>query len=175
MTDRVDVDDADAITEAWHRERPDLDVASIGIVTRIKRLATSFDRHRQETLRRHGIDPSTLDLLSTLRRAGPPYSLTPGEITARTLLTSGGTSQRIAKAERNGLVERAPAPTDRRSTRVALTKKGHELLDRAVTDVLHSEQQLIDGLDPHQHQQLASTLRQLLAHTTTQPAELDRT
>ena len=96
-------DAVDEISAAWQRERPDLDTSSIGIVTRIWRIGRLLDRHRDRTLAELGIDASTLDLLSTLRRAGPPYALTPTTIAARTLLTTGAVSQRVAKAEAAGL------------------------------------------------------------------------
>src|SRR3712207_7723233 len=35
---------------------------------------------RRRTLARLGVDPSTLDLLSVVRRSGPPYELTTREI-----------------------------------------------------------------------------------------------
>ena len=51
---------------------------------------------RRRTLGRLGIEDSTLDLLSTLRRSGPPYTLTTRELGERTLVTAGAISQRVA-------------------------------------------------------------------------------
>jgi hypothetical protein len=55
------------------------------------------------------VDPSTLDLLSVLRRSGPPYELGTRELTRRTLVTAGAISQRVARAEQAGLVARVLA------------------------------------------------------------------
>lgn len=155
-------DAVDEISAAWHRERPDLDTSSIGIVTRIWRIGRLLDRHRDRTLAELGIDASTLDLLSTLRRAGPPYALTPTTIAARTLLTTGAVSQRVAKAEAAGLVARAPSPGDARSLLVALTRRGHDAVDRAVELVLGREQALVDLLPPDDQRELAALLRTFL-------------
>lgn len=158
-----ELDDVDAIAAAWKRERPDLDVGSIGIITRVSRLATTLSRHREAVLADHGTDSSTLDLLSTLRRAGVPYELTPTELAERSLITSGGISQRLAKAEAQGLIARSPSPTDGRSTVVGLTAAGRDLVDRTVAEVLTSEAGLVDTLDKNQQDTLAGLLRDLLA------------
>ena len=46
-------------------------------------------------------DAATLDLLSVLRRAGPPYQLTTRQLTEQTRVTAGAISQRVARAERS--------------------------------------------------------------------------
>lgn len=157
MTDAVD-----EIQRAWERERPDLGVASIGIITRIWRLARLFEQRRAEMLRRVGTDSSTLDLLSTLRRAGPPYQLTPGQIAERSLLSSGGVSQRLSRAEAAGLITRRTAQGDSRSVIVSMTRDANRLLDDAVTELLRAEQESLAALDDHEQRALADSLRRLL-------------
>jgi DNA-binding Lrp family transcriptional regulator len=58
-------------------------------------------------LARLGVDPATRDLLATLRRAGPPYQMTAGDIAKQTLVSAGAVSQRVVRAERDGLVRRS--------------------------------------------------------------------
>ena len=77
------------IAAAWQRELPGVPTASIEVVTPLWRIAKLLADDRRHTLNRLGTDPSTLDLLSVLRRSGPPYELTTREITARTLVTAG--------------------------------------------------------------------------------------
>jgi DNA-binding MarR family transcriptional regulator len=60
----------------------------------------------RRTQARLGVDPSTLDLLGVIRRAGPPYELTTREISRRSLITPGAVSHLVARAELSGLVER---------------------------------------------------------------------
>lgn len=153
-------DDVDAIALAWVRERPDTPVESIGIVTRVWRLAKWFSDDRQRVLAAAHVDAATLDLLSTLRRSGPPYRLTTREITDRSRLTAGAISQRIARAERDKLVERSQTAGSR-SVTVALTPPGHQLIDRVVDDVLRREADLVTLLSSSKRAQLSRLLKQL--------------
>ncbi|MAT05390.1 MAG: MarR family transcriptional regulator [Acidimicrobiaceae bacterium] len=162
-----DRDDVDEIEAAWRRERPDLDASSIGVLTRIRRIARLLDRHRTRLLTELGTDSSTLDLLATLRRAGPPYRLTPTELADRTLITTGAMSQRLMKAESSGWIRREAATGDARSIVVSLTTDGFELVERVVGEVLRSEQQLLDRFTPTEQAELAAMLRRFLADVRT--------
>lgn len=155
------MDAADEIAQAWERERPGTPTESIGVVTRIWQLGKLFDEERRRALSAAGIDAATLDLLATLRRGGPPYRLSTRQLVERTLVTAGAISQRVARAERQRLVTRAPGPD--RSVHVTLTEAGHDLIERSVDVVLRREAALLDGLDPERRQALADTLRSLLA------------
>ncbi|MGI5493544.1 MarR family winged helix-turn-helix transcriptional regulator [Microtetraspora malaysiensis] len=165
--DRYPMDTATAypvqeIAAAWERERPGTPVSSIGIVTPIWRLAKLLGDDRRRVLARAGVDAATLDLLSVLRRSGPPYTLTTLELSRRSLITAGAISQRVARAEREGLVTRRPGEGRPRSVQVTLTRSGHDLVEATVDQVLRREAELIDGLAPEQQGQLAELLRVLL-------------
>lgn len=155
-----DPDSADEIATAWLRERPGTPVGSIGVVTRIWQLAKVFAAQRRHTLAELGVDAATLDLLSTLRRAGPPYTLTTRQLTDRTLITAGAVSQRVTRAETTGLVRRRPAA--RRAVEVTLTDSGHALVERVVDDLLRREEELISGLGEARRDQLAGLLHDLV-------------
>jgi DNA-binding MarR family transcriptional regulator len=160
------VDDVDEIQRAWERERPGTPVASIGIITRIWRAGKLLADERRRTLARLGIDAATLDLLSTLRRAGPPYRLTAGAIADRTLVSAGAISQRIARAQREGLVTRERTGADGRLSYVTLTPEGHALIERSVGDLLRYEETLLAALTAAQRDDLSALLRVLLASLT---------
>ncbi|WP_190139071.1 MarR family winged helix-turn-helix transcriptional regulator [Streptomyces longispororuber] len=155
-------DTARTIAEAWQRERPGTPVDSIGIVTPIWQLAKLFGDDRRAVLSRAGVDTATLDLLSVLRRSGPPYTLNTREIGRRCLVTAGAVSQRVARAEREGLVSRRPAADRSRAVLVTLTGAGHDLVEATVDQVLHRDAELIGSLTPEQQAQLAGLLRVLL-------------
>ncbi|MFC8800871.1 MarR family winged helix-turn-helix transcriptional regulator [Promicromonospora sp. NPDC057138] len=150
---------AEAIAAAWERELPGVPVTSIGVITPLWRVAKALADDRRRTLHRIGIDPATLDLLSTLRRAGAPWSLTTRELTAQTLVTAGAISQRVARAERDGLVVRAAA--GRRAVTVTLTDAGHALVERAVRELLTHEEELITDLSAQDRQALSGLLGRL--------------
>ncbi len=153
---------AAAVAAAWQRERPGTPTESIEIVTPIWQLAKLFADDRNRVLRAAGIDAATLDLLAVLRRSGAPYSLTTRELTRRTLVTAGAISQRVARAEREGLVRRSPDPAGARAVLVALTPEGHALVERSVDAVLGREAELVTGLSPAERDRLAALLDRLL-------------
>lgn len=156
-------DGVDEIEQAWLRERPGTPVGSIGVLTRVRRLAKLLEDDRRRTLARLGVDASTLDLLSTLRRAGPPYRLTPTELALSTLVTPGAVSQRIAQAGTRGLVRRHRPGPDGRTVVVELTAAGHALVERTVDELLRHEETLLTALGPDQRAGLTDLLRVLLA------------
>jgi DNA-binding MarR family transcriptional regulator len=155
-------DRAADIARAWARERPDLPVASIGILTRIWEVAKLASDDRRRTLFALGLDSATLDLLSTLRRAGPPYRLSTRELTERCLVTAGAITQRVDRAQLSGLVRRLAPERGSRVVLVELTADGYEAVDTAVSALLGHEQQLVDVLNPAQQEQLAGLLVSLL-------------
>jgi DNA-binding MarR family transcriptional regulator len=154
------------IAAAWQRERPGVPVESIEIVTPIWRLAKLLADDRRRVLQASGVDGATLDLLSVLRRAGPPYQLTTREIARRALVTAGAVSQRVARAEREGLVRRAAAGGGSRAVNVTLTRAGHALVERTVDRVLGREAELVRGLTTDERTDLATLLDRLLQAVT---------
>jgi DNA-binding MarR family transcriptional regulator len=155
-------DRAEEIALAWAREQPGVPVGSIGILTRIWQAAKLMSDERRRTLAAIGIDAATLDLLSTLRRAGAPYRLSTRELAARCLVTAGAVTQRVDRAKRAGLVERlAPAPASR-TVLVELTEAGHREVERAVGLLLGHEQNLVEVLSPGEQEELAHLLAVLL-------------
>jgi DNA-binding MarR family transcriptional regulator len=153
----------EAIAAAWERELPGVPVSSIGVITPLWRAAKTLADDRRRTLHLLGIDPATLDLLSTLRRSGEPWALTTRELAAQTLVTAGAISQRVARAERAGLVTRSPSDAGRRAVAVTLTDAGHELVERTVRDLLTHEEELISCLSVQDRQVLAGLLGRLTA------------
>lgn len=135
--------------------------ASIHTVTPILRLARLFRQDREQALKGAGIDASTLDLLSVLRRAGSPYELSTREITQRTLVSAGAISQRIARAENADLVLRRPGSRGK-TVIVTLTDRGHTVIEASVDQVLTSEFRLLDGLSPAERSTLEELLEKLL-------------
>jgi DNA-binding MarR family transcriptional regulator len=154
---------ARGIAEAWRRERPGTPTDSIEIVTPVYRLAKLFADDRSRVLREQGVDSATLDLLSQLRRSGPPYALSTGQIATRALVTAGAISQRVARAEHGGLVERSAGTGARHGVLVTLTPAGHAVIERTVDAVLGREAELLGGLSAEDRTRLAQLLERLEA------------
>ncbi|WP_319446892.1 MULTISPECIES: MarR family winged helix-turn-helix transcriptional regulator [unclassified Mycobacterium] len=157
-------DGVDRIEQDWVRERPDMDVSSIGIVTRLWRISRYLEQERVQRLAELGTDRVTLDVLAMLRRRGRPYRMTAGELTKAALITSGGISGRLDKLERAGLVTRSFHTKDRRRVDVELTDAGVELVDSVVSELMDHESALLADLSDGDHADLRRLLKTLLAH-----------
>jgi DNA-binding MarR family transcriptional regulator len=165
MQKEPDAPPPDGIDEtilAWRRERPDLPLAATEVISRIWYMARVFGDFRRKTLADAHIDPSVLDLLSVLRRDGEPYQLTTRELSRRSLVTAGATSQRLAKAEEAGLVVRTTATDGSRLVVVELTTKGIETVDRYVDVVMRSEHDLLATIPEASLKLLSSLLREVV-------------
>jgi DNA-binding MarR family transcriptional regulator len=156
-------DEVDRLVEAWQRERPDLDVTPMAVLSRVTRLAKHLDRARRQSFGRHGLDAAEFDVLAALRRAGPPYELTPGALMTQTMVSSGTVTHRVDKLQARGLVRRRPDPTDGRVVRVRLSARGRTRVDAALADLLDREQALLAGLSDRQRASLARLLRTVVA------------
>ncbi len=155
-------DEVDGIVAAWHRERPDLDVEPLQVLSRIGRLAAVLDERRAEAFVAHGLQLHEFDVLAALRRSGDPFELTAGELSAITHVTSGTMTSRLDRLSGRNLVTRRPDPTDGRLVRVRLSTAGRERVDAAFAALLASERQLLAYLDTPGRAALASSLRDLL-------------
>ena len=156
------MDEVDEITAAWRRVRPDLDVTPLHVLSRVSRLERRLTAIRQESFSAHGLDVWEFDVLAALRRRGEPYELTPGQLAAQTLVTSGTMTNRLDRLGARGLVERHPSPTDRRGVVVRLADQGRVLVDAAFTDLIRAERDLVGALPPGELDALADRLRVLL-------------
>ncbi|WP_151083442.1 MarR family winged helix-turn-helix transcriptional regulator [Nocardioides cynanchi] len=156
-------DDVDTLLEAWGRERGDLDLAPVAVFSRVTRLARHLELARRDAFAAHGIEQWEFDVLAALRRAGPPYELSPGRLLRETLVTSGTMTNRVDRLSARGLVERYPDPDDRRGVIVRLTVEGKTAVDGAFTALVDAERELLDVLPERERKKLASLLRALLA------------
>jgi DNA-binding MarR family transcriptional regulator len=155
-------DEVDDLVAQWHAERPDLDVSPLQVLSRLSRLARHFDRARRAAFGANNLEPWEFDVLSALRRQGPPYQLSPGALLRATLVTSGTMTNRIDRLASAGLVYREPDPSDRRGVLVTLSERGRSVVDAALTDLLDRERALLAALSDDQRLVLADLLRTLL-------------
>ncbi len=156
-----DRDEVDRLVAAWRRERPDLDVGPLQVLSRVTRLARHLDLARRDAFDEHDLEPWEFDVLSSLRREGVPYALSPGQLVTATLVTSGTMTNRIDRLETRGLVVREPDEQDRRGVRVRLTDAGLRAVDDALADLLDYERQILARLSPAERDTLAALLRRL--------------
>jgi DNA-binding MarR family transcriptional regulator len=156
-------DEVDDLVAAWRAERPDLDTEPLQVLSRVSRLARHLDRARRAAFEARDLQAWEFDVLSALRRQGPPYQLSPGALLRANLVTSGTMTNRIDRLAASGLVSRRPDPQDKRGVLVTLTDRGRAAADAALADLLLRERELLTELDGPQRRELAGLLRILLA------------
>jgi DNA-binding MarR family transcriptional regulator len=156
-------DEVDRLVAGWRRALPDADLTPLEVLSRVGRLARHLDRQRGAVFARHDLETWTFDVLSALRRADPPHELSPGQLLAQTLVTSGTMTNRIDRLEERGLVRRRADPSDARSVRVQLTAAGRRSADAALRDLVVREDAILGILDAGERATLAGLLRRVLA------------
>jgi DNA-binding MarR family transcriptional regulator len=152
----------DEFSQAWAREYPDTDTSTLSPMTRLVRLGVLMDNFHKETLEPFELTPSDYAVLSTLRRVGPPYQLSPSELYTALERSSGGMTKMLKRLEGLGLVERVPDPQDGRSLRVVLTESGLALQEEVFHVFLSRTQELLQTISPSKLREIDSTLRILL-------------
>lgn len=161
MTNEMDHDHVDRLRAQWARELPDLDTSPMAVLGRIYRISNLVRPGIEATFAAFDLDRGEFDVLSTLRRSGPPYRLTPTELYTSLMISSGGLTHRLGRLERAGLIERLPSPSDGRSLIVGLTEKGKSLAEQAFRTDMASEAEVLSAMDPERRAMLETLLREL--------------
>lgn len=152
-------DDVDRIIEQWMRVRPDADVTPLDVLSRMTRISRQLGRIRAEAFQLAGLEPWQWDVLAALRRSGGPLS--PKDLIAQTMVTSGTMTNRIDNLVASGLIERVEGSTDRRVRLVTLTDEGVDRVDVALDALLDAERRLLRSIPADDQSRLAELLRVL--------------
>jgi len=155
-------DHVDHLMAQWKRERPEMDTGGMAIIGRARRITLLTRPAIEAVFARHGLDTGEFDVLTTLRRAGAPFCLTPTELYRALMISSGGLTDRLARLEAAGLVERRQSDKDKRSFLVFLTPAGRERADLAFEEDMATEKTLLACYSETEKEQLASLLRKFL-------------
>ncbi len=153
-----DLDHVGRIMAQWAVERPDIDVSPQGIIGRLHRLAARLDEELRPVFAAAGLSDGDFDVLASLRRSGAPFELSPGQLAATTMVTSGAVTKRLDRLEGAGLVVREIDAEDGRARRVRLTERGRALVDDAFEKHMANERRLVSLLSPRDREELARLL-----------------
>jgi len=152
----------DEFSEMWAREYPDADTSTLSPMTRLVRLGVLMDTFQKETLEPFELTSNDYAVLATLRRAGPPYQLSPSELYTTLERSSGGMTKILKQLKKLNLIKRIPDPEDRRSTRVVLTELGVSLQEEVFNVFLSRTQELLHTISLGKLREIDSSLRVLL-------------
>lgn len=156
-------DEVDRLLRGWRRVLPDVDVSPLEVLSRVSRLARYLDRQRSVIFARHDLEIWSFDVLSALRRASAPPNLSPGQLLAQTLVTSGTMTNRLDRLEERGLVRRHQDSEDARSVRVQITAAGRKCVDSALADLVDREHGILSSLSEEERNALTGLLRRVVA------------
>ena len=149
-------DEVARLVADWSRERPDLNVSPLEVLSRITRIARHLDIARRGAFA--DLETWGFDVLAALRRSGDPYQLSPGQLLQETMVTSGTMTNRLDRLEELNLITRKPDPNDGRGSLVTLTKSGMRAVDAAMEDLLDRERIFLKALTQADLEKLASLL-----------------
>jgi DNA-binding MarR family transcriptional regulator len=153
-------DEVDRLIAAWKRERPDLDLSPLAVLSRITRIARHLDIARRDAF--GDLENWGFDVLAALRRAGEPHQLSPGQLMQETMVTSGTMTNRLDRLEELQLITREQDPADGRGSLVTLTKSGMRAVDAALEGLLENERELLGTLSASERETLAGLLSKLV-------------
>jgi DNA-binding MarR family transcriptional regulator len=161
-------DTIDQFALEWAVQRPDLHFNYLATIGRILRVSAHLRENMDAWLSPFGLTWEMFDLLASLRRSGDKNGLRPTDLYEACMLSSGATTNRIDRAEKLNYAVRRPDPEDGRATRIALTKRGFTLTEKAMTEHSTRAGEITDVLTAKEQEQLAYILRKLLVSFETQ-------
>ena len=157
-----DGDHVDRLRGQWRSELPDLDTEPMAILGRAYRLANLARPSIEATFASFGLDRGEFDVISTLRRSGTPYRLTPTELYTSLMISSGGLTHRLDRLQKSGLILRERSQADGRSMVVGLTDEGILLAEAAFRADMASEASYLTDMSVEERMDLATLLCKLL-------------
>jgi len=159
---RPDGPDAiDAIVGQWADQVPDLDVSPMQVLGRLHRSYLKYQSALNVLFDRQGINTASFDVMAALRRSGPPYRMTAGQLSVASMVTTGGITMRLDRLEKAGLVARERDAGDRRIVHAQLTDRGFALVEETARAHFANEGRMLSRLNDAEQSQLAVLLRKL--------------
>ncbi|UGV24210.1 MarR family transcriptional regulator [Rhodopseudomonas boonkerdii] len=157
-------DSIDQIIAGWLRRRPDLDAGHLDVVGRIMRLSVHMRSAIEPALQEQGFNWELFDLLLTIyrREAESSSGVRPTDLYAECLLSSGGLTARLRRAEQDGFIIRRQDPDDGRGARITLTAKGRSAVDKAIARHFKLSRSVDAVLTDSERKTLTRLLRKLL-------------
>jgi DNA-binding MarR family transcriptional regulator len=161
-TTELTADHVDRFLRDIAEELPPIDLEVEGIVERICSLNKRFLRLSEETMAEFGLSEGEWKVLNHLRKAGPPYRRSAGQLARRIELSSGAMTNRLDRLEEAGLVRRLPDTEDRRAVQVELTAPGRRAWDDTISVQAAKEALVAEALNAKEKRQLNDLLRRLM-------------
>lgn len=155
-------------TDQWKREWPDPE--PVGVIGQLNRAGGLLSGSIRNSLRGVGMEPGEFDVLATLRRIGPPHTLSPTQLVETTMVGAAVMTRRVDKLLERGLVSRSVDPENRRRLRITLTPAGRSLIDAVIPGHIDNADRFLNALSGPERKTLSGLLRKVLvSHGDTHP------
>ena len=117
------------VIEQWLRKNPGLDDRTMSAVGCFKLIHEALERASESACKQQELSSAELEVLVPLRHSDEQVT---GAKLARDLgMTRAGVAKHLRRLEQRELLQRSAVPGDRRSTSVALTRRGEHAVDQA--------------------------------------------
>lgn len=161
----------DEVQRLWLEVKPEADVVPMGVVGRIQRAARLLEQGHREYFAAFGVDDGEFNILATIRRYGPPYTVSPSTLLQTSLIKAAAITNRVDRLVAKGYVTRETDPDNRRKVRITLTSSGLDLVERAFGGHVGNEDRMLAALDDTERERLAGLLRKLLESLADVPGD----
>lgn len=145
-------------------------VPAAAAVVAIQQLGNSVTRSLGTVLAPHGITPQQWSLLTVVRDSDEAPSL--ATIARAMMVTKQNITGMAARMEQLGVIRRSGDPGDLRASRIELTRRGEQMLERIDPLLSRWSEELFGNLAPAQRKQFERTIATLLAATAGPPEPL---
>ena len=159
--------------DAVHTTLPDLDQDVALLHLTLLHLGRLVESSVQSVIAPEGLEISEHSVLTALWFAGPPYTMSPTQLSQYILQTTSGMSKTLRRIERMGLIERTDDPNDGRSRLVVLTEKGREMSERPLRQLVAQWTEQTKGIDAAELGETAKAVWALVPHLDPRFAETD--
>ena len=122
-------------------------------------LSRLFQRHHA----RFGLTPAKLNVLMLVKHLGDTEGLPQREIAKRLIISGSDVTGLIDRLEKEGLLARRGASSDRRVKLIKITPMGSALLDKLWPAHIEQVEQAMSSLSKREQQQLIALLTKLRA------------
>ena len=152
----------DETIQGWSEQRPDLNFASMELSLKLNSIVRAVSDQLARQLEDLGINLGEFDVLATLRRHGRGAKLTPKEIAAATFVTPSGLTNRLARLEKLGCIDRQADPRDGRGALIKITPAGKRVADRGIEIVVETQDRYMNELSTQLKKGLDQSMTRLI-------------
>jgi DNA-binding MarR family transcriptional regulator len=135
----------------------------------VRQAARHVTQFYDQLLAPSGLRTTQFSLLAKLRRRGP---MTINALAAEMVMDRTTLGRNILPLERDGLIRIEPAPSDRRSKQIRVTRRGEKCLDAAFKGWTEAQAQFESAFGSDRMSELRALLRAVTA-TELGPADTD--